>query len=887
MKESWKSIRAKLSGRGRHFDQELDEEVEAHLQMEIDQNMSSGMSPAEARSAALRTFGNVSRAKESAGETWSFLWLDALAYDLRLALRMLVKNPGFAVVAVLTLTLGIGANAAIFSVINSVLLKSLPYPEADRLVVLDEYKVEHGSRTVSWLDFEDWRHQTQVFQGMAAYRLAHLTLTGIHEPTLLRAAEVSAPFFHLLGVQPVTGRGFHEADDQPGAARAVVVSYPFWRNVLRGDPNLTGRVLDLDGLSYSIVGVLPPDFNFFDKQVDVFLPVGLHGNDAMWNRRGFHPDLLVLGRLGAGVSLASARSQMSTIMSRLHQQYPHSNAGMLASVTPLYQYRFGGIQPILLTLFAAVGCVLLIAEVNVANLLLARGSSRAKEMAIRAALGAGGGRLIRQLLTESMMLSLMGAAAGLICAFAALHALLRLAPQSMPQISAAQVDARVVLFTLAVSLVTGLLFGTLPALQAAKVDINAVFKENSRGSGSGRAGKRLRSTLLISEMAFALVLIMAAGLLIRSLIHASNVDPGFRPDHTLAMDVMLPPTRYPEASQLSVFYIQAVQRLAALPGVQGAGAAFCPPLVGVCASNAFTLADQPVSSVADLPTAASNLVVPGYFETLKVPLKQGRFFSDFDGQHSRLVAIVNESFARRWWPNGSPIGKLIREGGPERSEPYREIVGVAEDLKQNGMDGVQRPEVFFPVAQFPFAPWDSLQTMTFVVRTQGDPAAMAEAAKGAVWAVDKDLPVTAVRPMTDYRAGALARRAFSTVLLAIFGALALLLAAVGTYGVMAYNVSQQTHEIGTRMALGAQAGDIRKLVLAEATILTLKAVALGSVAGWISTRWLKGLLFGIKASDPLTFCAVCAVLGLVAMAASYVPIRRAVRVDPATALRAE
>ncbi|HSM86411.1 MAG TPA: ABC transporter permease [Candidatus Limnocylindrales bacterium] len=886
MKQSWRMIWAKMLGRRNNFDQELDEEVRAHIEMETEENVAGGMSPEEARFAALRTFGNVAHAKEGARWMWTFRWLHEFFYDVRFALRTLIKNPGFTAVALLTLALGIGGNSAIFSVVNAVLLKSLPYPEADRLVVLDEYKLEQGSRTVSWMDYQDWRQQSQAFDELAAFKLTHVTLTGAEEPVLLRAAEVSAPFFDLLGVHPATGRSFSQLDDKAGASATAVVSYAFWQSRMGGDASMTQKALTLDGVSYSVVGVLPPGFNFFEKQVDVYLPVGLHGSDALWNRRGFHPDLLVLARLRAGVSRDAARSQMDTLMGRLQQEYPHSNAGMLASVTPLYQQKFGSIQSILLMLFAAVGCVLLIAAVNVANLLLARGSARRREMAVRVALGAGAGRLVRQLLAESVTLSLLGSALGIGFAAVGLRVLLHLAPQAIPQLAATRVDGNVVWFTLGLSLVTGLLFGTFPALQASRVNVSASFKEDNR-SGAGRAGKRLRSMLMVAEMAFALVLVTAAGLLVRSLFNAANADPGFRPEHILAMDVMLQPGKYADASQQSVFYIQAVRRLQALPGVRMAGAAFCPPLVGVCASNAFTLADRPVATVADLPTAAANIVVPGYFEAIQVPLLEGRFFTESDTRDSRLVAIVNRSFARLYWPNASAIGKLIKEGGPERNEPFREVVGIVADIKQNGMDGDQKPEVFFPVTQFPFAPWDSLRSMTFVVRTQGEPVTVISDAKNAVQVVDKDLPVTAIRPMKQDEAESLARREFSTVLLGVFGGLALILAAVGTYGVMAYSVSQRRQEIGTRMALGATAADVRRLVLGEAMSLAAKAVLLGLVGAWISTRWLRGLLFGVKASDPVTFGAVCTALAAVALIASYVPMRRAIRVDPATALRTE
>lgn len=584
--------------------------------------------------------------------------------------------------------------------------------------------------------------------------------------------------------------------------------------------------------------------------------------------------------------LNTARSQMNVLMDHLDAQYPHSNAGMLASVTSLYQHRFGSIGPVLLMLFAAVGCVLLIAAVNVANLLLARGLSRQKEMATRTALGAARSRLVRQLLTESLILSLAAGLCGLVVAYFGLHFLLRMAPATVPGLAGTRIDAPVILFTTAVSLICGMVFGTAPALQASKVNLNVAFKQSDGRSSSGDV-TRLRSLFLVSEVALALVLVAAAGLLVRSLIKAANVDPGFNPGRILAMDVLLPPSRYTTAQQQSLFFDQAVQRLQALPGVQSVGAAFCPPLVGVCADNAFMLADHAIGTVADLPTAASNIVVPGYLKALQVPLLEGRFFSELDNQESRRVAIVNETFARRYWPSQSAVNKQIKEGGPERNEPYRTVVGVVADLKQNGMDGKQQPEVFFPVTQFPFAPWDSLEAMTFVVRTEGDPQTVAEPAKNAVQEIDKDLPVTAVRTMADYMAQSLKRREFSTTLLGSFAILALLLAAIGIYGVMSWNVEQRKHEISTRMALGARAADIFKLVLGQALSLTGAGVVLGLAASSACAHWLSSMVFGIKASDPMTFCFVAVLLATVAFLASYIPVRRATRIDPAAVLRSE
>lgn len=882
----WKTFREKLLAKRGRLDHELDEELRTHIEIETEENIQAGMSFQNARAAALRTFGNLTQAKEASRDMWRFLPLEGLGQDVRFALRMLLKNPGLAGAAILTLALGIGANAAIFSVVNTVLFNSLPYPNPNRLVVLDEYKIDHGSRTVSWLDFQDWRNQAPAFEDMAAYRLSHVTLTGRDQPALLRVAEVSASFFKLLGLQPQLGRFFNDSEDQPGATPSVVITYSFWRSRFGANPHILGTAIDLDGKSYVVLGVLPPGLDFFEKPVNALLPVGLHGDEIVWNRRGFHPDLLVLGRLRHGVPLNTARSQMNVLMDHLDAQYPHSNAGMLASVTSLYQHRFGSIGPVLLMLFAAVGCVLLIAAVNVANLLLARGLSRQKEMATRTALGAARSRLVRQLLTESLILSLAAGLCGLVVAYFGLHFLLRMAPATVPGLAGTRIDAPVILFTTAVSLICGMVFGTAPALQASKVNLNVAFKQSDGRSSSGDV-TRLRSLFLVSEVALALVLVAAAGLLVRSLIKAANVDPGFNPGRILAMDVLLPPSRYTTAQQQSLFFDQAVQRLQALPGVQSVGAAFCPPLVGVCADNAFMLADHAIGTVADLPTAASNIVVPGYLKALQVPLLEGRFFSELDNQESRRVAIVNETFARRYWPSQSAVNKQIKEGGPERNEPYRTVVGVVADLKQNGMDGKQQPEVFFPVTQFPFAPWDSLEAMTFVVRTEGDPQTVAEPAKNAVQEIDKDLPVTAVRTMADYMAQSLKRREFSTTLLGSFAILALLLAAIGIYGVMSWNVEQRKHEISTRMALGGRAADIFKLVLGQALSLTGAGVVLGLAASSACAHWLSSMVFGIKASDPMTFCFVAVLLATVAFLASYIPVRRATRIDPAAVLRSE
>ncbi len=805
--------------------------------------------------------------------------------DLRHGFRALLKRPAFSAVALLTLALGIGANTAMFSIINTVLLNGLPYPDSNRLVILDEKRL-NSSRTVSWMDFLDWRKQNRAFDDMAAYRLSHVNLTGVGEPALLRVGEVSSPFFKVLGIQPFSGRTFDEKEDSTGANPVVVISYQLWKTRLGGDPNFAGKTLTLDGVSYSVIGVLPPEFNFFDKRVDAYLPVGLHGADDQWTQRGIHPDLLVLARLRAGTSLGVARSDMTLIMQQLEQSYPWSNTGLTATVTTLYQYRYGSTQTTLVALFVAVGCVLLIACVNVANLLLAQGSRRKKELAVRSSLGADQWRLTRQLVTESLALSLAGGCFGILLAGAGLHLIARVIPHDLPQLPEIKIDGIVLLFTLVVSLLTGLLFGTAPAIQAASGNLNPGLTETGRGSSASRTGKRVRSTLLTTEIAIALVLVTTSGLMIRSMMNAVKVDPGFQADHLLALDVVLSPRKYAGEDEKSMFFNQAIRRLRDLPGVHAASAAIFPPLTGYN-DTAFMLADHAVESVIDIPTAASNIVVPGYFETLRVPLLQGRFFADSDTQNSRLVAIVNRSFADQHWPAESAIGKLVREGGPKGNQPYREIIGVVADMKQSGMDVQVRPEVFLPVTQFPFAPWTSLEAMTFVVRTDGDPMAIAESAQKQLQVTDKDLPVTAVRPMTDYMSQSLERRRFCTFLFGAFATLALLLAAVGTYGVMAYNVSQKTQEIGIRMAFGASVARIRRLVLSEALILASLGILIGWAGAFASTRWVASLLFGTQATDPTIFASVAVLLLIVALLASYVPMRRALSIDPASALRAE
>jgi len=804
--------------------------------------------------------------------------MGTLFEDLRYGLRMLRKNPGFTVVAVLTLALGIGANTAIFSVVHAVMLKSLPYPDSDRLMILDEYQEHAGRSSVGWMNFLDWRAQSHSFDAMAAYRMDHRSLTGIGEPTLLRAGEVSAPFFSMLGAQPIMGRVFTESEDNPGASPKAVLSYEFWRNRLSGDPGVLGRELTLSGTPFTVVGVLPASFKYFQERVDLYIPVGLEGARPAWIIRGNHPGLLVLARL-KDVSRSAAQAEMATIMGRLERQYPASNSGERASVTPLSEEQLDGLRPTFYTLLAAVGCVLLIACANVANLQLSRTAARQKEFAVRAAIGAGKARVMRQLLTESLLLALLGGGLGLLLARWTTAPLLRLAPQDIPRLAETGIDAGVMLFTFGISVLTGILFGIAPAFQSSHINPNGALRESGSTVTSGRSRQTLRAGLFVSEVAMAMVLVVACGLLIRSLLKAQAVNPGFNADHVLALDVLLPPHQYQTDEQKAHFFEQALQRIRALPGVTSASAVHCPPLIGTCWNSVYLVSDRPVPRQAELPKSVFNIADPNYFQTMQIPLLQGRRFAESDDAKAPPVIIVNQTLANMWWPNQSPLGKRIKQGFPQDKNPYREIVGVVGDLKQDGPDAQQLPEGFEPVAQSP------IEAMTIVVRTEPDPLTLAKAAENAIQSVDKDLPLSAIQPMTQYLSESLARRRFSTLLLGLFGGLALLLAAVGIYGVMAYTVAQRTHEIGIRTALGAQRSHILRLILGRGGVLALTGVGLGFVFALGLTRLMASQLYGVRAKDPLTFGGVAMLLVIVALGACYIPARRATRVDPMVALR--
>jgi putative ABC transport system permease protein len=802
-----------------------------------------------------------------------------LLQDLRYGLRTLAKAPGFAAVAVLTLALGIGANTAIFSVVHAVLLRRLPYPEPHRLVVVSEHQMRLGDMSVSWPNFLDWRERSRTLSSLAAYRTNDMTVSGAQEPELLHIGEVSAAFFPLLGARPPLGRPFTDVDDRPGAPPVVVLSDELWRTRFGADRGVVGKIVRLDAVAHTVVGVLPRGFAFFPQHVDLYRPIGLYGAERSWINRGNHGGAKVLGRLAPGATLPQARSELAGIMRQLELQYPDSNSGQTTAAVPLSENLFEDVQPALWTLLAAVGLVLLIACVNVAHLQLARAAARHKELAIRAALGAGRGRIVRQLVTESLMISAFGGALGLVVAAWTIGPLLRLAPTAIPRLAETRIDPGVLLFTLALSVATGVLFGLTPAVSASRPDPQAALSEGGRGSTAGRSRQRFRKALFVSEVALAFVLVIGSGLLIRSLLRVQTIPPGFNPEKVLALDVSLPETKYAKGVERHLFFRRAVEGLRPLPGVQSASAVHCPPLAGRCWGSVYVLSDRPAPPQAELPSAEWNVTEPAYFATLQIPLLQGRFFTEADGADSAKVVIVNESFAQKWWPHGGALGKRIKQGFPKDETPFREIVGVVADVRQEGLDVPARTEVFIPWAQNP------MSSMTLVVRVSGSPLSLAKPAVAAVHKVDPDQSVSRVLPMTEYVAESVASRRFTTLLLGLFGALALVLASVGIYGVVAFGVAERRREIGIRTALGARPADVLVLVIRGALRLAAVGMAAGCVLALGLSRFLSSLLFGIAPSDPATFGAVALLLAGVVLAACVIPARSALRVDPNSVLR--
>jgi putative ABC transport system permease protein len=808
--------------------------------------------------------------------------VQTLLQDLRYATRMLRKNLGFTAVAVLTLALGIGANTAIFSVVNAVLLRPLPYLHPNRLVFLSESSQQVPDMSISMADFNDWRAMNTVFESTVAYQGDSVTLTGQGQPEELQMRRVTAGLFSTLGVKPILGRPLGPDDDKVGAAPVVMLSDTLWSTKFARDPKVIGKQLTLDGEAFTVIGVLPSGrFHESWRPFDVFTSLWrLEDQLGGEGRREDHPGIYAYALLKPGVTVAQARAQMISIAERLAAQYPKTNLGTSAAVQPLLGAIVDDVRPSLLVLMGAVGFVLLIGCANVANLLVARATERQREVAIRKALGAGRWRLARQLLTESVLLALLGGISGLAIAWWATEGLATAASGTVPRIGDVSVDGWVLAFTFALSLLTGVFFGIFPVLHASRTDVNDALKENTPGSGTGTGRRRLRDTLVIGELAISLVLLVGAGLTLESLFHVLRADPGFKPSGVLTARFSLPDVKYKTDDQHRQFVSRLTEKLAAIPGVQAAG--FKNPLLGGW-QNSFAIEGQAMPEPGHFPSAEFSRVSPGALEAMNAELLRGRFFTQGDNEKVPMACIVDDKFAAQYWPGQDPIGKHVLMDAPKpgQTPPPTTVVGVIREIKNYGVDVPVLAEIFVPFAQRPGSGGN------LVVRSTVDADGLAAAIRDAVQSLDADLPVYGVRTLQSFVAENVAPRRLSVLLLSLFAGLALLLAGVGIYGVISYSVTQRLHEIGIRMALGASPRDVIRLVVGQGARLVAAGVGVGVVCAFGLTRLLSSLLFGVSASDPLTFAGVVVVLATVALVAGYIPARRASRTDPLIALRYE
>ena len=807
--------------------------------------------------------------------------------DLRYGARMLWKSPGFTVVAALALALGIGANTAIFSVVNAVLLRPLPYPEPARLVVpWGEKDDQTHHAVVSYMDFADWRAQTQTLEYVAAFQQANTLLRQNEaEPEPITGANVSADLFPLLRVQPAMGRAFTREEDQNGAAPVVVIGQTLWQRRFNSDPNIIGKQIRLGSSNATVIGLLPAGFRFpaAARRTEFLRPLAQVLGEGTKRRSSY--SLRVVARLKPGATTAQAESEMRAIAVHLEAQYPDEGFRLGARLVTLHEATVGNVRTSLLVLLGAVGLVLLIACANVANLLLARAAARHREMAIRTALGASRWRVVRQLLTESLLLAALGGTGGLLLALWGVDLLIAASPINIPRLGDTGLDTSVLAFTVGVSLLTGLVFGLAPAFHASRVDLNEALKEGGRSASEGRARQRMRGLLIVSEVALSLVLLVGAGLLMRSFVRLRDVNPGFDAQNVLTTGLSLAKAKYPGAAEQRIAFNDILTRVRALPGVESAALIYPLPFGGSSTSNTFVIEGRPPARAEDKPAANYRLTSADYFKTLAVPATRGRALTERDDERAPLVVVVNESFARRFFAGEDPLGKriLIERGDTDWShQPAREIVGIVGDVHSEGLDVAAGPEFYVPYAQAPEA------YMDLVVRTStANVAGMGAGLRDAIRQVDREQYVPTIESLTQLVADSFARRRFDALLTGLFAGVALLLAAVGIFGVVSYSVTQRTHEIGLRMALGAQRGDVLRLVLGQGLRLVLGGIAAGLVASFALTRVLADLLYGIKPTDPLTFAAVSVLLTSVALLACYIPARRATRVDPMVALRYE
>jgi predicted permease len=851
-------------------EQEMEEEMRFHLRMRVQENIERGMRPDEADREARQRFGNVGHIKDLGRDIKGGGLMETILQDLRYGARMLAKNPGFTLTALVTLALGIGANTAIFSVVDAVLLRPLPFiKEPDRLVMIHETKFpELHDAAVTPGNFLDWKRQNTVFERLIAYTYTSFNLVGTGDPEQLSGMKVTDGFFATLGAQPLLGRDFLPEEDQPGRNNVVILSYGLWKRRFAGDSKILNQTITLSGESYTVIGVMPASIQF-GGAMGLWTPMAF---TARQSRDHDSHNLPAIGRLKPGVTLDQARTEMIAIAGRLAVQY--KNTGWSVKLIPLHEYVVRNIKPALFVLLGAVAFVLLIACANVANLLLARAAGRQKEIAIRSALGASRARIICQLLTESLLLALAGGAVGLLLAKLGMGLLLKLAPQGLPRMGGVPLNGRVLAFTAAITLLTAMISGLVPALQYSKPNLNEMMKDAGRSSTKGGRRLLVRNALVVLEVASALVLLVGAGLLIKSFWQMRKVDPGFNPDNALTISVALPRSKYADNNQQVAFFQQLIEKVGALPSVQAAGVTSSLPLGGGDNMVGFEIQGRPrgVGQNTNLYSVSAE-----YFKAMGIPLLRGRLFTESDTGDSPRVVVINETIAKRIIPDEDPVGKRIKFDTGE----INEIVGIVGDVKQYGLDQATPMQTYYPHTQQPRS------SMTLVIRTVGDPTSFTAAVRNAVLQLDKEQPISNIRTLAQRLSTSNAPRQFYLVVLGIFAAVAMLLAAGGIYGVLCYAVTQRTHEIGIRMALGAGQGDVLKLVVGHGMLLTLLGMAAGLAAAFALTRWMKTLLFEVKPTDPLTFSSIALLLLAVALLACWIPARRATKVDPLIALKHE
>ena len=869
MRQWWSRVRAWATGRG-GIDGDLAEEIRGQLEMETDRFLESGMTLEAARAAARRHFGNTTTVTENARDAWAFLSLENLLRDVRYAFRAMRRSPAFSLVVILTFALGVGVNTAIFSVVNAVLLKPLPYPDSERLVRLGEAN-NTADFSVTWGNFNYWRDDNRSFDDMAAYQFTGRTLTGRGDPMTTQGLTVTAPYYALLGMRPLLGRLLGQQDDQPGAPAAIVLSNRFWSSQLGGDPHIVGAALTLNGNPFEVAGVAAPLWTPW--RVDYYLSLGrLAGKPT---NRGQHGSIRAIARLKPGVTLTAARADLDAIMRHLAEVDPgperdHHSFGIF-----LTEESIGDVRGTLLVLMGAAVLILLIACANVASLLLARNTARAGELALRKAIGAGQFRLVRQLLTETVVIAAAGGITGLVFAYCGLRLLVGVAPNTIPRLAETRVDPGVLLFACGITLAAGLLAGLGPVLLAGRIDLASALKEGARMAGGGRHRQSARNALVVAEVAITFVLAFGSGLLLRSLAAAQNSNPGFDTAHLLTFSLDLPSKAYRNPEAVGQFYAGLTDGLRHVPGVTDASAVTCPPPMGDCGDWFYSVPGRPNPPRDQVPISLINSVAAGYFRMMGIPLRQGREFNDTDGAKSPKVAVINETLARTWWPSESAVGRQIKMGGPYQEGSLLEIVGVVGDVRQSGLDTQPDPEIFRPAAQ------ELDSAMAIMVRTAADPVQSMPAVRARVAALDRNLPLQRFGAVEASLGAGLARRRFSTLLLGLFACLAMLLAAVGIYGLLSYWVTSRQQEIAVRLALGASPPRILCWTSFQALRLAIVGVAFGALGGWVSARLLKDLVFGIQARNPETLVAAAVVVLTIAFVAAAIPSWRAARVDAA------